>query len=250
MENLDIIDAEIRDGLEPAVQRMLAHFGRPQWVNERFEYPMREAALVQLLKAIRVVSALNAVVAILKIGYTIEAATLLRTVDDFLGEISFLMEASEKQRKFVEHFFDENMDDLIDNPPGSSGITRGEIRQAQTREFVRLSELAGFTPSAEMVEKVRKRFRAISAGYNAYAHGSYHSIMEMYEGGRGFHMRGVPVRTDELRGVTAQFIVSALNTFALLGLNMGDEDLFHRLSERRRHFMETPAIIQPRRAGQ
>ncbi len=103
--------------LEEAIRAFEHRIGSPIYIHEegggRFKYASQSPAVLIVLKAVRVVSGLNALMALLRSGHTVEMGVIFRTVDDFLGEIMFVEEAmrtgqpTANQQRFIEQFFAE-----------------------------------------------------------------------------------------------------------------------------------------------
>src|SRR5665213_4438401 len=61
--------------------------------DSRFLYDAPSWQIYQVLKGVRLVSALRCAMILLQYGHVIEAGVLLRTIDDFIAEIQFAQEA-------------------------------------------------------------------------------------------------------------------------------------------------------------
>lgn len=233
---LDDIQSTITDYLEPAVVQFVASIGEPRYIGVPnvgyFDYPAHDARTLQVLKAVRVVSTLNGMVSLLRGGFVTEVGTLGRAVDDFLAEIMFIEQGtrmgtfSQQQQKFIEHYFAQPNPDYASNPPGGSGVRRRDIQEAQ-------ADVIGVTP--ETAASMRTLLHGISSCYNAYAHGSYSTTMDLYEGGAGvFHVHDMlgTQRIPATRRMFAQFVGTALSIFATLAYTMGMRSLSKRLVEK------------------
>ena len=81
--------------------------------QRQYRYEQHTAYHVAFLKGVRVVSGLNACLFLLRGGFVQEAMMIVRTLDDFLNEMRFILENSESgaldnhQNKFIEDFFQE-----------------------------------------------------------------------------------------------------------------------------------------------
>jgi hypothetical protein len=77
----------------------------------RWSYPLRSAEVVQVAKAVRMITGLRAALRLANDGFTTECCTLLRTVSDFAAEILFVGEGivegrfTSSQQKFIDQFF-------------------------------------------------------------------------------------------------------------------------------------------------
>lgn len=238
----EIIDAV--KVLEAALERFATKIGAPMFIpekeKERFRYPTPSSTILQVLKAIRVVSALNAMVLLLRHGFVQEIGVLLRTVDDFLGEITFLHEAHQSgkptadQQRFVDLFFAEDtrsLEEILRGQKRSGWVARKKIYAAEARWL-----------SPKDPERVARSLAAIGDVLNRYTHGSYQTIMELYEGGtEKFRVRGMmgTPRIGTFRQQIAQYTHRSLNIFSLVALALGLQDLHERLLETRRAFQKS-----------
>ena len=72
-----------------------------------------------LLKAVRVVSALNASIELARSGYTQEIAVLMRTVAEFTTHIEFVLDMDDsaehelKVKRYIEAFFTGILDEIL-----------------------------------------------------------------------------------------------------------------------------------------
>jgi hypothetical protein len=215
---------EAVDFLESAVDHLSDHLGRPdQVVGGKFRYAEQSAQILQLGKAVRIVSGLNACLVLLPPGYYAEILMLLRCVNDFLGEILYVHEALQtgtptaEQQRFLEHFFEEHGDTaeaIIAKPPRGSVVERKKIHASHGRMM---------TP--DNPHDTQKTWAAIDAVFGGYIHGSYSSVMELYEGGTWrFRMRGM-AGTPRANQVERQVVLSVHRTFnALRGIGWSAND--------------------------
>lgn len=192
-------------------------------VDSRFLYESPTWLVYQLLKGVRVVSGLRGVMILLQYGHAVEAASVLRTVGDFIGEMMFAQDAikSEKptptqQREFAS-FFEDFRDHTKRQYAGKFKVhrpERGKIQAAQARYF-----------NPENPYEVKKLITAIDHAMSGYIHGSYSTVMEMYEGHREeFDMQGVlgSRRMTELLEVTRVYTEMALAALALMAVEVRD----------------------------
>ena len=112
---------EALEALEDGVTMLSVSVGKPIYAGERgYRYTNRNSRLLQVLKAVRVVSGLRAALHLLDLGHAQEAAALLRSVNDALYDIWALHEAhySEDgakayQQRMVDEFFGSDDHDRI-----------------------------------------------------------------------------------------------------------------------------------------
>ncbi len=239
---------EIRDAvdlLERAVDRFAVRIGKPIFVVEkekdRFRYSQQNPIIIQVLKAVRVVSGLNASVHLLEGGFVQEIGVLIRTIDDFLKEIAFVQEAlttkspTADQKLFLEQFFSEELlspSELLIKDKKANRVKRKKIVSAGTRLLL----------DGKIKEELRKGLEVVGDIYSGYVHGAYPHIMEMYEGGvEGFAIRGttIPERFESYLGQIACYVHRSLNTFSMIANNFNFIDLRDELIEKRRKFEES-----------
>jgi hypothetical protein len=182
-------------GLPSAISSLEERVGRPAYVEDgddsRFGYEKPSWQIYQLLKLVRVVSALRAALLLLEEALVIEVAVLLRTIDDFLDEAMFGFEAAKasvrttEQQMAFDHFFRDFKDkprELLEGRPKLHRLERRKIQASQGRQL-----------DPDNPHDVKMMAGAVDGGLSGYVHGDYSTIMEMYVGGRNeFDMRGMP----------------------------------------------------------
>lgn len=145
-----------------------------QW----YRYPDEELTQVIAVKAARAVSGLNATFSLIVLGFSVEAAVLLRTVDDFLDEIAFLIEGHESgtptadQKRFKELFFKETIvpaEQMRERPDRADRVKKRSIRAAKGRLI-----------QPGNPDEVQKHASAIDHTFDGYVHGAYPHSMELY----------------------------------------------------------------------
>jgi hypothetical protein len=231
------------DVLEAAVDALAASIGRPEWIADgdsgRFRYRDQSAQVLQIAKAVRAVSTLNACLHLLSVGYYAEILMLLRSAHDFIAEIMYIHEALQTgtptadQQRFLEHFFaayGSTTEDLIANPPRGSAVERKKITASQGRQM---------TP--ENPHRTQKMFAAVEGVFAGYTHGSYSSAMELYEGGTWrFRMRGMagtPRALDQIVIYTHR----AFNAVRGIAWSTRTESVFNSIKLDRIAFEQSPA---------
>ncbi|MGA2384692.1 MAG: hypothetical protein ABSG61_14790 [Gemmatimonadales bacterium] len=151
-------------------------YGPPE--RQWWRYPEEAPLQVIAVKTARVVSGLNACIHLIHAGHFVETAVLLRTVDDFLDEITFLLEAHQSgspttaQRDFMANFFAETVqasEEMLKDQRGPDRAKRKHVRAAQGRY------LEPGNP-----DHVRRMALAIDSGWDGYVHGAYPHSMELY----------------------------------------------------------------------
>lgn len=234
------------DSLESAVDIFVDRGPTPKLhgPNDREWYQYGENdqtwTTVAVLKAVRIVSGLRATKRLGESGYTHEMGVLLRTVDDFIDEIGFLIEGfdqdppSSKAQEFVENFFQESLlgpEELREDRSGPDRVRRKKIRAGMARL---LGPKDWDTP--------RRHAMAIDDVYSGSVHGSYPAIMELYDPREdGFHMDGmentnrIPVYRKQL----AYYVYRALCICEALARKTGHVNLAERLRNKRIDYGES-----------
>lgn len=238
--------------LEGAVRAFESKIGRPLYVTEgksgRFKYPSPSPTVLIVLKAARVVSGLNALIGLLRIGHTVEMGVIIRTVDDFLDEILFVDEAvrtgapTTDQQRFIDQFFAEDdfsaEEMMATDAKRPAGVPRRSIHASQARV---LGDFADKGP-----DHVRRMARTIDSAYSGHVHGSYMSTMELYRGGddEGFMLKGTlgSPHIKTYLGELSRYVHRALNTFAGIARGLALTELAERLLAIRRELETSPSF--------
>ena len=189
-----------------------------------------------LLKSVRVVSALNAMLELARGGYTQEIGVLIRTVAEFTSHIEFVLETgSEDHRagvdRYIKAFFADSQRGLgaeiikAQVPQGLIHAKLGETLDIIAEQF---SETEGRVPAAKLYSNVYRVF-------SNYVHGKYPEIMDLYGGLPGqFHLRGMSATRKDAENLEQiqTYIETASNTFVIMikslnlsGLVETDRDL-------------------------
>ena len=238
--------------LEGAVRAFETKIGHPLYITEgkggRFKYPTPSPSVLIVLKAARVVSGLNALIELLRIGHTVEMGVIIRTLDDFLDEILFVNEAvrtgnpTADQQRFIDQFFAEDdfsvEEVMATDAKRPAGISRRSIQASQARV---LGDFADKGP-----DQVRRMVRTIDAAYSGHVHGSYMSTMELYRGGddEGFMLKGT-LGSHHIKtylGELARYTHRTLNTFAGIAQGFALTELAERLLAMRRNLETSPSL--------
>jgi hypothetical protein len=177
------------------ISQIGSHFPPPKFVSvsgqQQFRYSENTAYHVAFLKAVRMVSGLNASLNLLSGGYYLEIMVVLRTVDDFFSDILFILEnvelntLSDVQKQFMEDFFQEefvNPNNPLENTKRRSTVPRRKIWASVARQIGQYAN-----PS-----DAQKILQVTNDAFSGYVHGAYPQIMELC-GGKPprFHMNGV-----------------------------------------------------------
>lgn len=168
--------------------------GKPLYMGDRgYRFAAKDSRLMQILKSVRVVSGLRAVLHLLDVGHAQEAAALLRSVKDALDDIHVLDEAHYSndgpkayQRRMVDEFFDADDFDRIG--ARVAGARVGVPRVGRKQKFAAIER--SLRPFAGDFDP-RASSEAIALALDGYEHAGYTQIMEMYDPNiEAFRLRG------------------------------------------------------------
>jgi hypothetical protein len=191
--------------------------------NARFRYERPNALTLQVLKCVRVVSALDAAVILLTRGHTTEVGVLFRTIDDFLADIMFVDEAvttgnaNAAQQQFLDKYF----------------VDEAMINHNERRQKVQASEAR--TIGGDNPHRIKEIVSKVDDAFSGIVHGSYQSVMEMFGSGGRF---------VEYRHHLGLYVHRSLNIFCKVAYNLGHEELSFMLRELRREFEASLAYTQ------
>ena len=240
---IGILNAAI-ETLEEATERFVAELGPANWVGPRdsghFRFARRDPQVIQVLRCVRVASSLWACMTLLESGFVTEIGVLLRTVHEFLEDIGFMHSAlqgdpSPYQIEFVESFF-------VATPTTVEGLQSEPRRSRVARQRVRASQARALSPDDP--HRMVQISRVIEGVFGGFVHGSYASIMDMYEGGTNvFRLRGMlgTPRIDTWRWQIATHVQRSLNDFGFVAWSLRIDDLFHSLRAARDAFERSVA---------
>jgi hypothetical protein len=159
-----------------------------------------------LLKAVRAVSALNAMIALARGGFAQEIGVLVRTLVECTTHIEFVLDALDENdvlatdvEKYVQNFFA----DFARN--SSADFKRAQVRQGAVHERlgVTLDNFAQWTGHAEQRPPAERTYSNVYLAFSNYVHAKYPEVMDLYGGTPGrFHlegMRGTPKDEENLQ---------------------------------------------------
>ena len=147
----------------------------------RWSYPIQTAEVVQIAKAVRMISGIRAAIRLADSGFITECYTILRTVSDFSNEITFLAEGmingsfNSSQQKFIDQFFNPFPTDPKELAKRESEkyIARKDIIDAK----IRLAKRSGIDG-----ENLKMLIKYLNKGFDSYVHGAYETAMELFSG--------------------------------------------------------------------
>lgn len=232
--------------MEKAIEQFYSELDPPIYdiSKQYYRYPKPTSLHFQFLKAVRIISGLNAYRCLLEKGYVQELGVLIRTIYDFMEEINYVQEAHESrtltagQKKIIDIFFratPKTTDELLKDTIKWSRVTKKEIFAAIGRFFSQFSR----------PERTQKIMQILHNTYSGYVHGDYLHIMELYSG-REFHLRGMlnTPREDTFKQQYAMLVHRGLNVFAMLALNFKLTTMSNDLRNKRIE-LENKGIYRP-----
>lgn len=237
--------------LELALDELTAAFAEPMPmpVGDDFVWKLGEETAdgMIVLKAVRIVSGINACLVLLDSGYTQEGGVLIRTIDEFVGDLAFLIEGieteqwpTERQREHIDHFYSVRRPEVDSDTGALSPLRWVERKKKQAGEARFLSPDDPSTAGDAL--------RRIDSGYDAYVHGYYGAVMEMYAGPeQGYRLRGMPGtrRTREMLRQLSFYIDRSLGYLAVHAQVRGLEELAARLVGAREWYQAASGSASP-----
>jgi hypothetical protein len=236
--------------LEYAAGEITAAAGRPtlqgSGKDRWFRFADNDVLQIIAVKSVRVVSGLNACFRLLEHGFAVEAAVVLRTVDDFVDEITFLLEGHQSgkptraQQEFIKQFFEE-----ADETGGGLNSERKRPDRVK-RKNIQASQGRYLNPVDP--DTSRKLVEAIDHGWNGYVHGAYRHSMELYDPYRAsgcFRMNGTDGTPypESIRKHLVLYISRSLSLFGMVALHLNREALKEELVTTRNSFESSSEYI-------
>jgi hypothetical protein len=157
-----------------------------------FRYENPDARHFCLLKAVRVVSALNAAIELVQKGYTQELSVLMRTVSECTRHIEYVLDAddSEEHRSNVKTYLREFFEDIHREPEAdikSVLIRERRVNEQLGKTLDRISQETN--DGLERIPAAKLIFRS-SRAFSFYVHARYPEAMDLFGGSPGrWHLR-------------------------------------------------------------
>jgi hypothetical protein len=239
----------VMDSFSNPLKRLVEKIGKPRFVvddrHPRFLYGNPGARTLLVLMLVRIVSGLRAALALVWYGHVIEASCLIRTIDEFVGNIMFVKEALDTgtptadQQKYIDDYFidrDQTLEEMLEKPARAMHVPR--------KQKIRASEARQLKP--EDPHSVVQASDAIDSVYDGFIHGDYSSVMQMYVGGstEGFAVTGMQQRIPEHRKELANYVHRTMNVMGIVAHGLGLDEVTHELREMRRSFEVTPVYAR------
>jgi hypothetical protein len=175
-----------------------------------------------LLKAVRTVSALNAMVALARGGYAQEIGVLVRTLVECTTHIEFVLDALNDEgelRPEVDKYIRDYFADYARN--SSADFKRAQVKQGLVHKHLgeTLDIIAEQNALVEGRKPAETAYSNIYLTYSNYVHAKYPEVMDLHGGDPGrFHldgMRGTP-KDDENFAIIDTFIDTAAIALKLI----------------------------------
>lgn len=249
MENVEELDfqttRQVLSRLSTWLNVLGSAVGSPRQVREEsrlyYLYEQETPEVVQVAKAARMVSGLNAALDLADDGYVVESAVLLRTVSDFANEIMAIgsdlarNDISPAVKAFCDQYFVApayTVDEFLEQERVRY-ISRAELYKSQRR-------LAGDEAEADAM---LDESRFLDRGYDSYVHGGYRTAMQLWDpNAEQFSVEGTYSAHHEC---VAKVAVAGKLYYALLALELmarlrGLEEVVNELRESRIQLERSP----------
>lgn len=221
------------DLLRVWLDELVIHDGQPTLRQDgECQFAVEGHKQVEICKAVRIVSGLTAALLLADRGLLVEAASLLRGINDFASEIIFLYEGAPPRqftaahREFVAAFFapiPRTIDELHSSE-NQRWQNRGAIQNAHDR-------LAQATRGVDTKE-LRDWAKLLAGMENSFVHGGYRETMSMYDESSGtFDTTGVLSRYSRallVRNI-AQKVYFSMIAFWFMAMERQLPDLVDRI---------------------
>lgn len=230
---------------ERAVTLFSCELEEPSWSGDeddgyqpRFANPT--SGHFQLLMAVKIVSALNAAITLLKDRYVQEVGILLRVIDEYSAKILCIEEAHVKrtltaeQKKIIDEYFQFDIRRVEDiSKKNKWWVNMNGVFASQARF------LSEGTPNKD-THSISKKCKIIHDVYTGYVHGFYPQVMELYDmDKKSFQMKGL-LNVRQYQGMLMAFsssIIRSFNVFAQMATRLNLSELREKLMNERNIFI-------------
>lgn len=222
---LELLRPKLVQWLDTFVHQVPSPRKVPREYTHTFRFLEKSPQQAIVLRLVRILSGLNAIVLLNEHGFCQEHAALQRTLDEFIEDVEFLSQGLLQQelldihRQFLEAFYEDPLMEKWDKSrkmKGPNMVKRDKIR-------------------AYLADKTRTVFdqnTAINAGaaishiYSGYVHGAAAHTMDMYTpSSHSFSTNGILAselyadHSDDLWN----YLLRTLHAFSLAAKALGDE---------------------------
>jgi hypothetical protein len=169
-----------------------ASIGNPQWmpITQSYEYTEHSARVVAVLKLVRAAHGVEALEILRLNGLFLDLGMVTRGVSDAVEEVYFLLEQYPNRSghvdQFVKAFFESDIRGYLS--AATNDVLKKHIRNARVRCLKGAHDQA----TQDLLERIFKTF-------SGYVHAKYAHVMEVYGGGTGFNLGGVPNAAERLK---------------------------------------------------
>ncbi|HUW18966.1 MAG TPA: hypothetical protein VMW16_06660 [Sedimentisphaerales bacterium] len=234
------------DNLEKVIGVFEQELEKPVLIHGAFIYNRPMVKHVCLLKGVRIVSGLNALMVLFEAGYVTEMGVVMRTISDCINAIYFLLEnfpqTTPEVEQYVSNFFSEVLDEPEIAPSLGKKRYRTKVKKIHASRARLLSEHVNFAVGRDMV------YQNYSA-YSGYVHASYPNIMEIYGGEPPykFHPKGIKEtsRIKDWEEVFIAFIQNAILVFGYMAEKYDKADLIQEIRRIMGLFDKAIAYLEP-----
>jgi hypothetical protein len=202
---------------------------------------LRSAEVIQVAKAVRMITGLRAALRLADDGFTTECCTLLRTVSDFAAEILFVGEGivegrfTSSQQKFIDQFF-------VPSPTDPDELAAREREYYVGRKDI-IAALSRLAQKARIDSEQLERLVAyLNKGYDSYVHGAYGTAMELFTGQTHTFMLGgheSPQARCDVKIAIAGKLHETLVALELMAMTRRMDNLITKLGTARQRLEES-----------
>lgn len=233
---------EALDKMLTAFNRLAEQLGLPELVTINggytYRYKTKNIYVALVLKLARVITGLQAIFHLNRLGLVQEQAAIQRIEDELTEDVSFLSfsiifdDVTELHNRYLDAFFEEEIED------GKTAIEseqrRPMIPRKKIQAYINKDRGTGDNPSSG-----KEVSRTISKGYSGYVHAAAPHIMELYYGSPPkFNLSDAlqsPLYEDHVEDMLNYFYRGIL-AFAFTAKAFGNEQLFPDIFEYSKEF--------------
>jgi hypothetical protein len=250
MDVLKVLEEAVSE-IDACVQIIASDLPLPEQVpvldSFQFRHRRRTLDLLWCIKAVRIASANNAALVLIRSGYILESYALCRMIDETSEDIWFMSalrgeagQPDKLQTRFMTEFFQEEFEDP-DDP--LSTTSRDRIQRKQIRAAI--SRLPGNPLDPSTHDAVG---RSLYQAFSGFIHGAYVHVMHLFGGlPPHFHTRGMlrTPRMDECLKNQASYVSRSLMAIELVATLRGDAETRERAFEALMKLAKATGTLKP-----
>ena len=236
--------------LEEVTQQLGRYLPPPEFIPDdhfpRYRHAEQSNGLAAYLKAVRIVSALNACLSLVEHGFIQELGVLFRTIDEFLEDIVFLMapqpdgRPTEAQTRFLDDFYQEE----FETPGSPLGSSQKRDRVPRKKVHAALAKTSSnFLNPSDGAEV----HRTLSQAMSGYVHGAYPHIMDLWDVDQRLFrtdgMYGTPIHESAI-STSCHYYYRGIQALLLLSQVFSAEELIQRLQVLRIDFERQTGLVK------